>query len=190
MDFYNLDIRLLLRRSWYGKDGGKQGYINSPIHAMFFAKSTTFNRLCSNSHGILGSKLSVTWFHWESSMSVFFFPSPFWVTCACWPAGKASTQGTTAFENTALYSQLTFNHVRFTHTIRPMRNTADPYDTTTELSPITRLTRLVLGIIRKMTSSKLPGSGRCRTYYSTTMADRLWMTMNTTMQCESFSKNG
>ena len=24
----------------------------------------------------------------------------------------------------------------FTHTIRPTRNTADPYDTTTELSPI------------------------------------------------------
>ena len=43
---------------------------------------------------------------------------------------------TTAFENTTIYSQLTCNLFRCTHTIRPMRNTADPYDTTTELSPI------------------------------------------------------
>ena len=30
----------------------------------------------------------------------------------------------------------------FTHTIRPTRNTADPYDTTTELSPINTYIRL------------------------------------------------
>ena len=40
------------------------------------------------------------------------------------------------FENTTLYSQLTSSHVRFTHTLLPMWNTADPYDMTTELSPI------------------------------------------------------
>ena len=45
-------------------------------------------------------------------------------------------KGTTAFENTILYSQSTCSHLRFTHTIRPTQNTADPYDTTTELSPI------------------------------------------------------
>ena len=56
--------------------------------------------------------------------------------CYCWPAGKASIKGTTAFENTTLYSQSTCSHRRFTHTIRPTRNPADPYDTTTELSPI------------------------------------------------------
>ena len=49
------------------------------------------------------------------------------------PRGKEIT---TAFENTTLYSQSTCSHLRFTHTIRPTRNTADPYDTTTELSPI------------------------------------------------------
>ena len=42
---------------------------------------------------------------------------------------KPSIEGTTAFENTTLYSQLTCNHVLFTHTIRLVRNTADPYDT-------------------------------------------------------------
>ena len=39
-------------------------------------------------------------------------------------------------QHTTLYSQLICSHVRFTHTIRPMRNAADPYDTTTEVSPI------------------------------------------------------
>ena len=57
----------------------------------------------------------------------------------CSPAEKASIEGTTAFENTTIYSQLTRSHVCFTHTIRPMRNTADHYDTTTELSPINML---------------------------------------------------
>ena len=57
----------------------------------------------------------------------------------CWPAGKASIKGTTAFENTTLYSQSTCSHLRFTHTIRPTRNTADPYDTTTELSAINNI---------------------------------------------------
>ena len=30
------------------------------------------------------------------------------------------------------------SHLHFTHTIRPTRNTADPYDATTELSPINK----------------------------------------------------
>ena len=59
-------------------------------------------------------------------------------TGKCWPAGKASIKGTTAFENTTLYSQSTCSHLRFTHTIRPTRNTADPYDTTTEFFPINK----------------------------------------------------
>ena len=49
--------------------------------------------------------------------------------------GWASIKGTTAFENTTFYSQSTCSHLRFIQTIRPTRNTADPYDTTSELSP-------------------------------------------------------
>ena len=44
--------------------------------------------------------------------------------------GKLSSKGTTAFENTTLYSQSTCNHLWFTHTIRATQNTADPYHTT------------------------------------------------------------
>ena len=38
-------------------------------------------------------------------------------------------------------SQSTCSHLRFTQAIRPTRNTADPYDTRTELSPINRIDR-------------------------------------------------
>ena len=70
--------------------------------------------------------------------------SLFFTGSECWPAGNASIKGTTAFENTTLYSQSTCSHLRFTHIIRPTRNTADPYDTTTELSPINKSTGLFL----------------------------------------------
>ena len=40
------------------------------------------------------------------------------------------------------------NHVRFTHTVWPMRNTAEPYDTTTQLSPINKLTTPSMELFR------------------------------------------
>ena len=62
-------------------------------------------------------------------------------------------KGTTAFENTTLYSQSTCSHLRFhqgfSHTIPPTRNTADPYDTTTELSPINKTINESYVIFRK-----------------------------------------